>query len=122
MKLHQEICISEKQGPVPVVLTLDEIINTGKATNHYQIFTLSWVSEFFKSGGLSNGSLVVGNPVSYGDATSTESINAIKQLTAEDQVSLAKYLKRCVEIGECLLSNCEMNTYDWICYILHAQR
>lgn len=122
MKLHQEISVTEGQGPVPVKMTLDEIITAGKVTNPYQIFVLSWLSEFFKNGGMKPGSMVVGDPVTYGNATSSEMINGLKAMKPADQVALAEYLKSCVSVGECLLSNHEMSTLEWMTYVLHAQR
>jgi hypothetical protein len=126
MKLHREIEITEGQGPVPVVLTLDEIIRDGKVTNHYQIFVLSWLSEFFSTGinknGIVPGSLAVGNPVEFGNATSSDVINGLKSLSGEAQVMLAIYLKSCVEVGENLISTPMMSTYEWIKHVLRVQR
>jgi len=99
MKLHQEISIVEGQGPVPVKMTLDEIINAGKVTNPYQTFVLSWLSEFFKDGPAA-GDLETGNPTTFQDATKTANIQIIKSLSPQDQVSLAMYLKACVESSE----------------------
>lgn len=128
MKLHRLIeplqtSLEEGQGPVPVILTLDEVINAGGVTNSYQTFVLSWLVEFFKDG-VARGSLAVGDPVTFGDATSTASINAIKTLTPENQVSLAMYLKSCVELGESwirLSNNCT-TAIDWIRHVLQVQK
>lgn len=122
MRLHQEISVFEGQGPVPVKLTLDEIISAGRATNHYQIFVLAWLSEFFKNG-LKAASLHLENPVTIGsNATSTEVINSLKQLSPENQVQLAQYLKDCIDVGESLLHSKEMNIQDWTRYVLQAQK
>lgn len=99
MKLHQEVSIVEGQGPVPVKMTLDEIIKAGKITNHYQTFVLSWLSEFFKDGPAA-ADLETGNPTTFQDATKTANINVIKSLSPEEQVQLAIYLKACVEASE----------------------
>ncbi len=104
MELHREISITEGQGPVPVRLTLDEIINAGKVTNPYQIFVLSWLSEFFKDGPLT-GSLEVGNPTTFMDATKTANIEIFKSMSPADQVALAEYLKACVAGSENHLAN-----------------
>lgn len=125
MKLHREIDLTEGQGPVPVVMTLDEIIKDGKVTNHYQIFVLSWLSEFFSTGpnknGVMPGTLAVGNPVDFGNATSSEAINAIKEMSPENQVMLAQYLKSCVEVGDTLIPNRGMSSIEWMRFVIRKQ-
>ena len=118
MKLHQEISIIESQGPVPAKLTLDEIIDAGKVTNPYQIFVLSWLSEFFKNG-VKPGMMVVGDPTTFGDATSTANIEALKALPAKDQVALAQYLKNCIDIGQSDVPTRNLSPLEWL---QHAQQ
>lgn len=120
MKLHQEV-ISEGQGPVPVVLTLDEIIKAGKVTNSYQTFVLGWLSEFFKNG-LKAASLHLENPITFDSkATSVELVSALKALSPAEGVKLAQYLKDCVAAGECMLHNRQATVVDWIRFVLAKQ-
>lgn len=113
MNLHQEISLIESQGPVPAKLTLDEIITAGKVTNPYQIFVLSWLCEFFKNG-VKPGMMVVGDPVAFGDATSTEHINALKALSGDKQVALAEFLKMCIDIGQSDVPHCPLSPLEWL--------
>ncbi len=127
MKLHQAISsqdttrLAEAQGPVSTALTLDEIISAGKVTNHYQIFVLGWLSEFFKNG-LRSASLELENPVPFeSGATHTDVVNALKALTPENQVQLAQYLKDCLVAGESALHNKNLSIVDWMRFVLQKQ-
>jgi len=121
MKLHQEIAITEGQGPVPVKLTLAEIIKDGKVTNPYQTYVLGWLSEFFKNG-LKSIDLELESPITFGSAaTSTAVQSALKSLSPEDQVMLAQYLLDCIDAGESALHNREMSLIDWQRYVLQRQ-
>jgi hypothetical protein len=124
MKLLQAIvnpAINEGQGPVPVMMTLDEIIRAGKVTNHYQTFVLAWLSEFFKKG-LKSASLQLENPIDFeSGATSSAVINAIKSLSDAEAVHLATYLKDCIDAGECALKDPESTTVDWMRFVLRKQ-
>lgn len=121
MKLHRSIT-NEGQGPVPVGLTLDEIINAGKVTNHYQIFVLAWLSEFFKNG-LKSIRLQLENPIDFESrATSTEVVGQLKAMPPADQVALAQYLKDCITAGECALHHKELDIVEWMRFVLSKQR
>ncbi len=121
MKLHQEIAITEGQGPVPVKLTLAEIIKDGKVTNPYQTYVLAWLSEFFKDG-LKSIDLELESPITAGSqATSTVVQSALKEMSPEDHVMLAQYLLDCIEQGESALHNRQMSVVDWQRYVLQRQ-
>ena len=121
MKLHREISITEGQGPVPVIMILDEIIKAGKVTNPYQTFVLGWLSEFFKNG-LKSASLHLESPVTFeSGATSTVVVNALKSLSPENQVQLAQYLKDCIAAGESALHCHTMTVEDWMRYVIQRQ-
>jgi hypothetical protein len=121
MNLHREISITEGQGPVPVLMTLDEIIKAGKVTNSYQTFVLGWLSEFFKNG-CRSAALELESPISFESAaTSTAVVNAIKSLSPENQVQLAQYLKDCIAAGESALHAKSMSIVDWMRYVLRRQ-
>ena len=118
MQLHRELSITEGQGPVPVKLTLAEIIRAGKVTNPYQTFVLGWLSEFFKNG-LKSIDLDLESPITFGSAaTSTVVQDALKSMSPEDQVMLAQYLLDCIDAGESALYNREMSLHDWQRYVL----
>lgn len=127
MKLHRQIDLidqtglQEGQGPVPLKLTLDEIIKAGKVTNPYQIFALGWLSEFFKKG-LKSTSLQLENPIDFeSNATHTDVVHALKTLSPENQVQLAQYLKDCIDAGESALKNPQSTTIDWMRFVLRKQ-
>lgn len=127
MKLHRSISIMEQyglteaQGPVSVMLTLDEIIKAGKVTNPYQIYVLGWLSEFFKNG-LKSASLELENPVPFeSGATSTKVVDELKSLLPDQQVTLAQYLKDCVTAGECALHHRDLDIVDWMRFVIKKQ-
>lgn len=121
MQLHRELSITEGQGPVPVKLTLAEIIKDGKVTNSYQTYVLGWLSEFFKNG-LKSIDLELESPITFGSqATSTVVQSALKAMSADEQVQLAQYLMDCIDMGESALHNREMSIVDWSRYVLQRQ-
>ena len=122
MKLHRQVSMFEGQGPVPAMLTLDEIIRDGKVTNPYQTFVLGQLSEFFKNG-LKSAALQLENPIDFESrATHTEVVNSLKALSPENQVQLAQYLKDCISAGESALKEPKSTVVDWIRYVLQKQR
>lgn len=127
MKLHQAIIneaptlTQEGQGPVPYMMTLDEVIKAGKVTNPYQIFVLGKLSEFFKNG-LKSLSLQSEDPVDFESrATHTDMVTALKSMEPVDQVALAEYLKDCIKAGECALHDKKMNVVDWMRFVIQRQ-
>ena len=121
MKLHRELSITEGQGPVPLRLTLDEIINDGGATNPYQIFVLGWLSEFFKNG-LKSAALQLENPIDFeSQATHTVVVNSLKSMSPADQAQLAQYLKDCIDAGESALKDPRSTAVDWMNFVLRKQ-
>lgn len=125
MKLHQQISspfLVDSQGPVPVKMTLDEIIKAGKVTNPYQIFVLGWLSEFFKDG-LKSAKLELENPITFNSgATSTAVVDGLKGMSPENQVQLAQYLKDCIDAGESALAHKDLSIVDWMRYVTQAQK
>lgn len=125
MKLHRMIAL-EGQGPVPVGLTLDEIIKAGKVTNPYQSFVLGQLSEFFKNkspnGDIKSANYQLETPIDFeSKATSTALVNAIRALEPEKAVALAQYLKDCIQAGESALYDNDMDVVDWMHFVLRKQ-
>lgn len=130
MKLHQLVSsLTENEkcygapghAPQLVDLTLHEIVKSGKITNPYQTLVVARVAEFFKNG-LKSADLQFENPVLPGsEATSSATRSYIEMLDPIDQVELAEYLLWCLEAGECLLHNQQMNVADWIRYVIKKQ-
>jgi len=119
MNLHQQII--EGQGPVSVKLTLSEIIRDGKVTNHYQIFVLAWLSEFFKNG-LKSAALHLEMPITFNSrATTVSVIVVLKAMSPEQHVELARYLSECVDVGESMLASSAKSTVEWINFVLRRQ-
>lgn len=122
MKLHREILVQEMTGPVPFELTLAEIIKGGDVDNHYQVYVLALLSQFFKDGQRSTVGMLDGLPTLSSEATSVAVIEAIKAMSPAEKVSLATYLLSCLEVGESSLFNSQMSTLDWMQYVLQRQR
>ena len=127
MKLHREVTIAqslglaEAQGPVSVILSLDEIIKAGKVTNPYHIYVLGWLSEFFKNG-LKSIDLELESPISFeSGATSTAVVDSLKSMSPENQVQLALYLKDCIAQGESALYQKDSSVPEWMSYVIHKQ-
>ncbi len=126
MKLHRMIAL-EAQGPVPVGMTLDEIIKAGRVTNPYQSFVLGQLSEFFKNrssnGDVKSANFQLETPIDFeSKATSTALVSAIRELSPEKAVALAQYLKDCIQTGESMLRDKDMDVVAWMHYVLQAQR
>jgi hypothetical protein len=122
MKLHREILVQEMTGPVPFELTMREIIDNGDVTNHYHVYALALLSQFFKDGQRSTVGMLDGLPTLSSEATSVAVIESIKALSPAEKVGLATYLLSCLEVGESSLFNSQMSTLDWIMYVLQRQK
>ena len=120
MKLHQTIMVQEMTGPVPYELTLREIITAGDSTNHYHIYVMSLLSQFFQGGHNYFSHIEDLNLVSS-SATSTAAIESIKSLSPSEKVNLATYLLACVEAGTSALHSTQMSSADWIRFVLQKQ-
>jgi hypothetical protein len=121
MKLHRDIMVQEMTGPIPYELTLREIITAGDSTNHYHIYVLALLSEFFKNGLRAINGQLDGLPPLSSNATSVGVIESIKSLTPSEKVNLATYLLACVEVGESALHSTQMSSADWIRFVLQRQ-
>lgn len=121
MELHRKIIVQEMTGPIPFELTLGEIIKAGDATNHYHIYALAMLSQFFKDGVRSTVGMLDGLPSLASDATSVAVIDSIKALSAEEKVQLATYLLSCVNVGESAFQSQIMSPTEWIRYVLKRQ-
>lgn len=126
MKLHRMIAL-EAQGPIPLGMTLDEIIRAGKVTNNYQSFVLGQLAEFFKNrssnGDVKSLDFQLEQPIDFESmATSTELVTAIRALDGPQSVALAQYLKDCIAVGESMLHDRDMDVVAWMHYVLQAQR
>jgi hypothetical protein len=120
MKLHR-VVVQEMTGPIPYELTMAEIIQAGDATNHYHIFALANLSEFFKNGGVSVNSQLDGIVNISSDATSVRVIETIKSLTPSEKVKLAQYLLDCIKAGEAALHSTQISSSDWLRFVLQKQ-
>jgi len=126
MKLHRVVA-NEAQGPIPVGLILDAIINNGKVTDNYQHFVLGQLSEFFSTlssnGDIKSADYQLENPIDFeSKATSTVVVQAVRLLSDSDAVALAQYLKDCIATGESALRDRDMNVVGWMHYVLAKQR
>lgn len=118
MKLHQQVAIQEMTGPIPYELTLGEIISRGDTDNHYQVYVLALLSEFFKNGYRTISGVLDGLPPLSSNATSVAVIETIKSLTPSEKVNLATYLLDCVNVGTSALHSTQMSSADWIRFVL----
>lgn len=120
MELHRKIALQEMTGPVPYELSLREIIQAGDITNHYHIYVLALLSQFFQEGQRATAGWMDELTLSNG-ATSVGVIESIKSLSPSEKVNLASYLLSCVEAGESALHSTQMRSADWIKYVLQRQ-
>jgi hypothetical protein len=117
-----EVNLSEGVIPVHIAITLDQIINAGKVTNSVQYFILAGLISMFKDGGPTRWPRDLN---SYSMSTSSEQIDAIKTISDNEAVELAKWL------GQELMNpvNFETNPYanssqdvvEWIRFVLKKQ-
>lgn len=121
MKLHRAIMVQEMTGPIPYELTLREIITAGDSTNHYHIYALALLSQFFKNGLRATAGMLDELPTLSSDATSVSVIESIKSLTPLEKVNLATYLLSCIETGESALHSTQMSSQEWIKFVLQQQ-
>ena len=108
-------------SPQLVDLTLQEIVDAGKVTNPYQLFTLGRIAGFFKNG-LRSVDLQLEAPVNYGDdSTTTATKEALQAMSDEEHVKLAQYLLDCIVAGESMLHNQTSTVADWARFVLAKQ-
>lgn len=120
MKLHQKIMVQEMTGPVPFELTLREIIAAGDSTNHYHIYTLSLLTQFFQ-GGHNYFTHIQDLHLVSSSASTVDAIESIKSLSASEKVKLATYLLACIEAGTSALHSTQTSSADWIRFVLQRQ-
>ena len=120
MKLHQAIMVQDMTGPVPFELTLGEIITAGDATNSYQIYVLSLLSQFFQ-GGHNYFDHIQDLHLVSSSASSIDAIESIKSLSPSEKVTLASHLLSAVEAGTSAIHNTQMSSSDWIRFVLQRQ-
>ena len=128
MNLHKHVIFENEFTPgVPghstqlVDLTLKEIVDAGKVTNPYQLFTLGRIAVFFKNG-FKSVDLQLENPINYDSgATSSELKAELTKMSDADCVKLAKYLLDCIQVGESMLHDKAMNITDWMRFVLRKQ-
>lgn len=118
MKLHRQVTIQEMTGPIPYELTLGEIIRDGDTTNHYQVYVLALLSEFFKDGLKVTAGVLDGLPPISSQATSVAASETIKSLSPSEKVNLATYLLDCVNVGNSALHSTQLSSSDWIRFVL----
>lgn len=118
MNLHRTI-VNEGYGEQLVALTLEEIIKAGKVTNPYQTFVLCWLSEHFRNG---TKPLAPGlrPPGSLG-ATSSAVVESIKALSPEEAVTLAQFLKDCINVSDPKAWGSDLAVADWMKFVLKKQ-
>lgn len=119
MNLHRDIVNEGLYGEQQVILTLEEVIKAGKVTNPYQTFVLSWLSEQFRTG-VKPAAPGLRNPGSLG-ATSTAIVESIKALSPEESVTLAKFLKDCMEAAIPMAWGSDLCVADWLKFVLRKQ-
>lgn len=134
MKLLKQIT-NEGQGPVPVIMILDEIINNGKVTNHVQLYTLARVFEFFRAdrgtgykphGMHKSISLEMEDPVDFESrATSTAMIETLGAMSDEQHVEMAHDLKHAIAVGElaiyCRPCDDDSKIASWLRFVTRKQ-
>ncbi len=81
--------LAEGEIPVHLTMTLEQVIRDGKVTNSVQNYVLGALIEMFKNGGPHRWPRDLN---AYSMTTSSELIEQVKQITAEDAVAISQWL------------------------------
>jgi hypothetical protein len=132
MKLHEikdikqkvengPIIVKESSTPIHLLMLLKEIVHAGKATNAVHYNVLLQVLEMFKYGVSHNPKYL------YEFPSSKEQLDKLKELKAEQQVSLASWSLEQLVNEEYIetstkFNNPAMELSNWITYVNKAQK
>jgi hypothetical protein len=117
-----EYNLSEGVIPVHLSMTLDQIIAAGKITNSIQTFTLGGLLSMFKDGGPLRWPRDLN---SYAMTTSSDVIDAIKELSGNEAVEMAEWLKQQLIAPVAFETDPQMSPQadivKWMRYVLKKQ-
>jgi hypothetical protein len=117
-----EYDLSEGVIPVHLSMTLDQIIDAGKITNSIQTFTLGGLLSMFKDGGPLRWPRDLNT---YAMTTSSDVIDAVKNLSDSEAVEMAEWLKqqlvKPVEFETDPQMSPQTDIVKWMRYVLKKQ-
>lgn len=119
-----EYDLTEGVIPVHITMTLEQVISSGKVTNNVQHFIMAGLVSMFKNGGPFRWPRDLND---YSMTTSSEMIEAVKQLTPDESVEMASWLltELCkpatFEANPYPCCNPLMGTAEWMRWVLKKQ-
>lgn len=84
-----EYNLTEGVIPVHLTMTLEQVVSSGKVTNNVQHFIMAGLVSLFKDGGPARWPRDLN---SYPMATGSDILEAVRSLTPEESVEMAKWL------------------------------
>jgi hypothetical protein len=114
-----------REGVIPthISMTLEQVITAGKVTNNVQNFIIAGLVSMFKEGAPSRWPRDLN---SYSMATSSDLVEAVKLLSANESVELAGWLLQQLANPAAFESNpyCNnaMQTNEWVRWVLKRQK
>lgn len=137
MKLHREIMhsqvvaktLAEATGPIPYECILAGIAQnkkSGEQLDIYEVFVVANLIWFFSSGRTNVGQQLDGLVNIDSNATTTEAVEMVRELSADDLVKLSNELLFLIKVGQATnpyITNGinAMTPNEWVKYALQKQ-
>lgn len=116
------IDLNEGVIPVHLTLTLGQVLKDNKVTNNVQYFIIAGLIEMFKNGGPHRWPRDLN---AYEMATSSESIDEVKNLSDDEAVAISAWLLNCLNSTAAFEKNPfarpQLNTAEWTRWVLRRQ-
>lgn len=120
---YGEYDLSEGVIPAHISMTLEQVIQAGKVTNSVQNFIMAGLVSMFKNGGPSRWPRDLN---AYSMATSSDLVESVKALNDTEAASLAQWLLiqlvSPASFESNPFANAQMETVDWVKWVLHRQK
>lgn len=117
-----EYNLAEGVIPVHISMTLEQVIAAGKVTNSVQNFIMAGLIAMFKDGGPTRWPRDIN---SYAMATGSDLVEAVKGMSANESVEMAKWLleqlARPASFESNPYCNSAMQMNDWVKMVLRRQ-
>ena len=115
--------LAEGVIPVHLSMTLEQVVSAGKVTNNVQHFIMAGLISMFKDGGPSRWPRDLN---AYPMGTGSDVLEAVRSLTPEESVEMAKWLLESLKNPASFESNpyvCPnpLDTVGWMRWVLRRQ-